>query len=96
MGENSTNLVTLLHVDTIVSLTTTVTGVTHDTHASTVKVNQPSFDKIGQTIEILVVGRRRTLKKGDFFQLVSNLSCAVKRGFVETCKKWTFVVNYIV
>jgi hypothetical protein len=26
------------------------------------------------------------LKKGEFFQLVSNLFCVVKRGFVEPCK----------
>jgi hypothetical protein len=39
------------------------------------------------TIEILVIHRRHMLKKrGDFFQLVSNLFCAVKRGFVEPCK----------
>jgi hypothetical protein len=36
-------------------------------------------------IEILVCTGRSMLKKGEFFQLVSNLFCVVKRGFVEPC-----------
>jgi hypothetical protein len=38
-------------------------------------------------IEILVHTRRRMLKKGaNFFQLISNLFCVVRRGFVEPYK----------
>jgi hypothetical protein len=41
--------------------------------------------------------RRGTLKKVWFFQLVwSNLFCVVKRGFVDHCKRCSFVVYYLV
>jgi hypothetical protein len=50
--------------------------------------------KIGLLLKDLYVGsqnrnlstRTRMLKKGQFFLLVSNLFCVVKRGFVESCK----------
>jgi hypothetical protein len=41
-------------------------------------------------IEILVP------EEACFFQLVSNLFCVVKRGFVEPCKNVLFVVNNLV
>jgi hypothetical protein len=54
-----------------------------------------------RNLRICSYTRRSMLEKGLFFQLISNLLCIVKRGFVDPCKivpvEWiiTFFMLYV-